>query len=58
MKNMGWGFLNDYLEQQGDPLGKWGLHRKQWDHISDLDKTVTQGKVAKTLDQFKFNGID
>ena len=23
-------------------------------HISDLDKTVTQGKVAETLDRFKF----
>ena len=41
------------LGQQGEPLGKWGLRLKMI-HISDLDKTVTQGKVAETLDRFKF----
>ena len=46
------------LEQQGGPLGKWGLHCKQWDHISDLDKTVTQGEVAETWIDLSFNGVD
>jgi hypothetical protein len=31
-----------------------GSSIKQVIHISDLDKTFTQGKVAKTLDRFKF----
>ena len=36
------------LGQQREPLGKWGLRLKVID-TSDLDKTVTQGKAAKTL---------
>ena len=41
------------LGQQREPLGKWGLQLKVID-TSDLDKTVTQGKAAETLDRFKF----
>jgi hypothetical protein len=37
------------LGKQGEPLGTWGLRLKVI-HIPDLDKTVTQGKAAETLD--------
>ena len=40
--------------QQGGPLGKWGLHFKQYDLRSDLDKVLSQGKVAAILDQIEF----
>jgi hypothetical protein len=42
------------LEQQGGPLGKWGLHFKQGDSLSDLDKVLSQGKVATILDRIEF----
>jgi hypothetical protein len=37
------------LGKQGEPLGTWGLRLKVI-HIPDLDKIVTQGKAAETLD--------
>jgi hypothetical protein len=42
------------LGQQGGPLGKWGLRFKNVIHISDLDKALSQGKVAEILDRIKF----
>ena len=42
------------LEQQGGPLGKWGLHFKQGDSLSDLDKVLSQGKVVAILDRIKY----
>ena len=42
------------LGQKGGPLGKWGLYFKNVIQISDLDKAFKQGKVAETLDRFKF----
>jgi hypothetical protein len=42
------------LGQQGGPLGKWGLRFKQCDSLSDLDKILSQGKVAEILDRIKF----
>jgi hypothetical protein len=51
---MGLGFLNGRLGQQGGPLGKWGLRFKQCDSLSDLDKVLSQGKVAEILDRIKF----
>ena len=42
------------LEHQGGPLGKWGLHFKQCDSLSDLDKVLSQGKVVAILDRIEF----
>jgi hypothetical protein len=42
------------LGQQGGPLGKWDLRFKQCDLLSDLDKVLSQGKVAALLDRIKF----
>jgi hypothetical protein len=42
------------LEQQGGPLGKWGLRFKQGDSLSDLDKVLSQGKVVAILDRIEF----
>jgi hypothetical protein len=41
------------LGQQGGPLGKWGLRLKSDSHLR-YGQTFTQGKVAETLDRFKF----
>ena len=36
-------------------MGKWGLHFKQCDSLSDLDKVLSQGKVVAILDLIKFS---
>ena len=42
------------LEEQGAPLGKWGLRFKQGDSLSSLDKVLSRGKVAEILDRIEF----
>jgi hypothetical protein len=42
------------LEQQGGPLGKWGLHFKQGDSLSNLEKFLSQGKVVAILNRIKY----
>jgi hypothetical protein len=43
------------LEQQGGPLGKWGLHFRQCDsHLRSGQSYFTQGKVVNVLDRIDF----
>ena len=51
---MGLGFLNGHFGTARRAIGQMGFALKKVIHISDLDKTFTQGKVAETLDRFKF----
>jgi hypothetical protein len=41
------------LEQQGGPLGKWGLCLKNVIHIRS-GQVLSQGKVVAILDRIKF----
>jgi hypothetical protein len=41
------------LGQQGGPLGKWGLRLDKVIKFSDMDKALSQGKVAAILDRIK-----
>jgi hypothetical protein len=42
------------LEQQGGPLGKWGLCLKNVIHSQVLDITLKHGKVVEVLDRINF----
>jgi hypothetical protein len=42
------------LEQQGGPLGKWGLRLKSDSHLRSGQSSFTQGKVVNVLDQIEF----
>ena len=46
------------LGQQGGPLGKWGLRFRLGDSISDMDKALSQGKVAAIMDRIELDGVN